>query len=103
MQISLRRSGKLKTSVQAELICQLKCFKDDFLMGTLTVRENIAFSAALRLPPRYNGNDRRQKVDQVIKELGLTHIADSKVTKFNMNITACCTGLKIHLRLELSS
>ena len=49
-------------------------------MGTLTVRENIAFSAALRLPSTYTRRDRRQKVDLVIKELGLTHVADSKVS-----------------------
>jgi len=49
-------------------------------MGTLTVRENIAFSAALRLPSMYTRRDRGQKVNQVIKELGLTHVADSKVS-----------------------
>ena len=48
-------------------------------MGTLTVKENIAFSAALRLSPRYSERDRRQKVDHVIRELGLTHVAESKV------------------------
>ena len=57
----------------------IKHFKDDFLMGTLTVKENIAFSAALRLSPRYSERDRRQKVDHVIRELGLTHVAESKV------------------------
>ncbi|XP_065906229.1 broad substrate specificity ATP-binding cassette transporter ABCG2-like [Dysidea avara] len=53
--------------------------QDDVVMGTLTVRENIAFSAALRLPSTYTRRDRRQKVDLVIKELGLTHVADSKI------------------------
>jgi len=54
--------------------------QDDVAMGTLTVRENIAFSAALRLPSKYTRRERRQKVDLVIKELGLTHVADSKVS-----------------------
>ena len=58
----------------------LLCPQDDVVMGTLTVRENIAFSAALRLPSIYTRRDRGQKVDQVIKELGLTHVADSKVS-----------------------
>ena len=48
-------------------------------MGTLTVRENIAFSAALRLSSRYSRKQRREKVNQVIRELRLTHVADSKV------------------------
>ena len=78
MQISLRCSGNTQISVHI-LVCQLKLFKDDFLMGTLTVRENIAFSAALRLSARYSGKERKQKVNHVIKELGLTHVADNKV------------------------
>lgn len=61
------------------LVCRLFHFQDDFLMGTLTIRENIAFSAALRLSSRYNKKQRREKVNQVIKELRLTHVADSKV------------------------
>ena len=48
-------------------------------MGTLTVRENIAFSAALRLPSVYTWTDRKERVRQVIEELGLTEVADSKV------------------------
>jgi len=54
--------------------------QDDVVMGTLTVRENIAFSATLRLPSVYSRRDRRQKVDLVIRELGLTHVADNKVS-----------------------
>ena len=49
-------------------------------MGMLTVRENIAFSASLRLSVRYSGKERKQKVNHIIKELGLTHVADNKVT-----------------------
>jgi len=56
-------------------------------MGTLSVKENIAFSAALRLPSRYSGYDRRRKVDHVIKELGLTHVADSRVSYYFITIT----------------
>ena len=48
-------------------------------MGTLSVRENIAFSAALRLPSVYTRTDRKERVRQVIEELGLTEVADSKV------------------------
>ncbi|XP_065906221.1 broad substrate specificity ATP-binding cassette transporter ABCG2-like isoform X2 [Dysidea avara] len=53
--------------------------KDGIVMGTLTVKENITFSAALRLPSTYTRRDRRRKVDLVIKELGLTAVADKKV------------------------
>ena len=53
-------------------------------METLTVRENIAFSAALRLPSVHSRRDRRQKVDLVIKQLGLTAVADKKVNVYQL-------------------
>ena len=58
--------------------------QDDLLMGTLTVRENIAFSAALRLPhSALSRKQRAEKVETVINELGLSDIADSKVRTIN--------------------
>ena len=54
-------------------------------MGTLTVRENLTFSAALRLPASYSWADRKEKVDTAIDELGLRKIADSRVkTKYDL-------------------
>lgn len=53
--------------------------QDDVVMGTLTVRENFAFSAALRLPSSVSASERNQRVKQVIKDLGLARCADTKV------------------------
>ncbi|XP_072039145.1 broad substrate specificity ATP-binding cassette transporter ABCG2-like [Amphiura filiformis] len=53
--------------------------QDDVVMGTLSVRENLAFSAALRLPPSVTEKEREQRVEDVIQELGLQDCADSKV------------------------
>ncbi|XP_063318227.1 broad substrate specificity ATP-binding cassette transporter ABCG2-like [Pelmatolapia mariae] len=53
--------------------------QDDVVMGTLTVRENFTFSAALRLPSSISQKEKKQKVDRLIKELGLGRVADSKV------------------------
>ena len=50
-------------------------------MGTLSVRENLYFSAALRLPNSMKWSEKRRRVDKVINELGLTSCADTKVTK----------------------
>lgn len=50
-------------------------------MGTLTVRENFTFSAALRLPSSISHREKKQKVDRLIKELGLGRVADSKVRR----------------------
>jgi ATP-binding cassette subfamily G (WHITE) protein 2 len=49
-------------------------------MGTLTVRENLMFSANLRLSGNYSYDKKRLKVENIIKELGLTACADNKVS-----------------------
>ena len=43
------------------------------------MRENLTFSAALRLPKSYSWAERKEKVNTVIDELGLRKVADSKV------------------------
>ena len=52
-------------------------------MGTLSVRENIAFSAALRLPKSVSARQRAEKVETVINELGLSHVATTQVSIYN--------------------
>lgn len=51
-------------------------------MGTLTVRENLNFSAALRLPESIPQSDKEQMVDKLIQELGLSRVANSKVRRW---------------------
>ncbi len=53
--------------------------QDDIVMGTLTVRENLRFSAALRLSGKATNEDRNRKVQEVIEELNLLKVADRKV------------------------
>ena len=53
--------------------------QDDVVTGTLTVRENLHFSAALRLPSRMTHTQRKERVDRVIEELGLKNCANQKV------------------------
>ncbi|XP_036002644.1 broad substrate specificity ATP-binding cassette transporter ABCG2 isoform X2 [Fundulus heteroclitus] len=53
--------------------------QDDVVMGTLTVRENFTFSAALRLPSSVTQKEKEQKVDRLIQELGLGRVANAKV------------------------
>lgn len=53
--------------------------QDDVVMGTLTVRENLTFSAALRLPSSISQEEKKQKVDRLIQELGLGRVANSRV------------------------
>ncbi|XP_072165159.1 broad substrate specificity ATP-binding cassette transporter ABCG2-like [Diadema setosum] len=53
--------------------------QDDVVMGTLTIRENLEFSAALRLPKEIKKAEREERVEDALRELGLSHVADSKV------------------------
>ncbi|NXP24697.1 ABCG2 protein, partial [Scytalopus superciliaris] len=62
--------------------------QDDVVMGTLTVRENLTFSAALRLPKSVKQQEKKERVNQIIKELGLSKVADSKVgTQFTRGVS----------------
>uniref|UniRef100_A0A2C9KNP1 ABC transporter domain-containing protein n=1 Tax=Biomphalaria glabrata TaxID=6526 RepID=A0A2C9KNP1_BIOGL len=53
--------------------------QDDVVMSTLSVRENLAFSAALRLPSSMTPLDRQSLINKIIRELGLDRCADTKV------------------------
>ncbi|CAG01936.1 unnamed protein product, partial [Tetraodon nigroviridis] len=53
--------------------------QEDVVMGTLTVRENLRFSAVLRLPSSVPQREKEARVNHLIKELGLTKVADTKV------------------------
>jgi ABC-type lipoprotein export system ATPase subunit len=53
--------------------------QDDVMMGTLTVREQITYSAMLRLPSIMPHEEKLRKVDLVMEELGITHIANSVI------------------------
>nr|XP_040148097.1 broad substrate specificity ATP-binding cassette transporter ABCG2-like [Ictidomys tridecemlineatus] len=52
---------------------------DDVVMHTLSVRENLWFSAALRLPTTMTKQEKKERINNIIKELDLEKVADSKV------------------------
>ena len=53
--------------------------QDDIISGMLTVRENIAFSANVRLPGEIPAAERATRVNRVIQDLGLESCADTRV------------------------
>ena len=71
--------------------------QDDVVMGTLTVRENLMFSANLRLPPSYSKYDKTRKVDSIIKQLGENNLllppnvycANPNLSKSPCKLTSC--------------
>ncbi|XP_066516632.1 broad substrate specificity ATP-binding cassette transporter ABCG2b [Hoplias malabaricus] len=76
--------------------------QDDILMGTLTVRENLLFSANLRLSPlQYSTDDKENKVMNIIQDLGLEDCANTKIgTEFLRGVSGgerkrCSIGMEL--------
>lgn len=53
--------------------------QDDALQGVLTVRENLMYSALLRLPESMSRSEKSARVEEVIDELGLRKVANTKI------------------------
>ena len=53
--------------------------QDDIISGTLTVRENLVFSANLRLPGSVTHAERAERVTKTIQDLGLESCANTRV------------------------
>ncbi|CAL8101454.1 unnamed protein product [Orchesella dallaii] len=51
--------------------------QDDIFIGTLTPREHLRFQALLRMDKEFSYKERMKKVEEVIKEMGLTGCADT--------------------------
>ncbi|KAI1331558.1 ABC transporter [Xylariaceae sp. FL0255] len=66
--------------------------QQDILVPTLTVRETLRYSAALRLPPPITDTERNRIVEEVILELGLKDCADTKIG--NSQHRGCSGGEK---------
>lgn len=54
-------------------------FQDDNIMSTSTVYECILFSANLRLPDAMGQSEKRKRVDQVMADLGISHLRDRNI------------------------
>ncbi|CAF1485118.1 unnamed protein product [Adineta steineri] len=62
--------------------------QDDIFSGVLTVRENIAFSANLRLPCSMTRTERLERVEKVIEQLGLKECANTRMgTEFQRGVS----------------
>lgn len=53
--------------------------QQDVLPVMLTVSEALLFAARLRLPEYVTDGEKRQRVEDVLEQLGLTHVRDSRI------------------------
>lgn len=58
--------------------------QDDNLIGTLTVRETISYSARLRLPDKMGRPEKRALVERTIIEMGLQDCADTVIGNWHL-------------------
>lgn len=77
--------------------------QDDIISGTLTVRENLMFSANVRLSNDVTNEERRERVEKIIDDLGLQGCSETKVgTEFVRGVSGgerkrACIGMELVL------
>ncbi|GJP46571.1 hypothetical protein CLOM_g5841 [Closterium sp. NIES-68] len=67
--------------VKGDTIRRLSAYvmQDDLMFPALTVRETLMYAAELRLPPTVSAAEKAEKVRRLIRLLGLTKVAGSKI------------------------
>jgi ATP-binding cassette subfamily G (WHITE) protein 2 len=73
--------GELRLNGQKYSLHELKqhagyVMQDDMLNGNLTVLETLQYTAELRLPRSMTAAERREHVDAVLAQMGLTRVRD---------------------------
>uniref|UniRef100_A0A3Q7H1F0 ABC transporter domain-containing protein n=1 Tax=Solanum lycopersicum TaxID=4081 RepID=A0A3Q7H1F0_SOLLC len=68
------------------IVCETQAYvtQDDTLIGTLTVRETIYYSAQLRLPDRMPLSKKRTLVESTITQMGLQDCADTFIGNWHL-------------------
>ena len=81
--------------------------QDDLLNGYLTVEETLMYTAKLRLPRDFTNRQRRDRVDDVMADLGLSHVHNVIVgTPLKKGISGgerkrLCVGMQLLNRPQL--
>ncbi len=81
--------------------------QEDIVCGTLTVRENIMFSANVRLRPDVSLKERQERVEEVIEQLGLESCANTRMgTEFLRGVSGgerkrTCIAMELILRPKI--
>uniref|UniRef100_A0A914PBH5 ABC transporter domain-containing protein n=1 Tax=Panagrolaimus davidi TaxID=227884 RepID=A0A914PBH5_9BILA len=81
--------------------------QDDMLNGLLTVEETLMYTAELRLPRDYTQEQRKQRVEETMIEMGVTHVRDVIIgTPLKKGISGgerkrVCVGMSLLSRPQL--
>ncbi|KAJ0969966.1 hypothetical protein J5N97_022843 [Dioscorea zingiberensis] len=75
--------------------------QDDNLIGTLTVRETIMYSARLRLPDKMRMEEKRALVEGTIMEMGLQDCADTVIGNWHLRGISGGEKRRVSIALEI--
>ncbi|XP_062206212.1 ABC transporter G family member 11-like [Phragmites australis] len=75
--------------------------QDDNLIGTLTVRETISYSARLRLPDKMPREEKQALVEGTIVEMGLQDCADTVVGNWHLRGISGGEKRRVSIALEI--
>ncbi|KAL5565958.1 hypothetical protein UlMin_029122 [Ulmus minor] len=75
--------------------------QDDNLIGTLTVRETISYSARLRLPDKMTWSEKRTLVESTIVEMGLQDCADTVIGNWHLRGISGGEKRRVSIALEI--
>jgi ABC-type multidrug transport system ATPase subunit len=91
----------LQSKVTAKLHFQAYVTQDDNLIGTLTVRETISYSACLRLPDKMLREEKQALVEGTIVEMGLQDCADTVVGNWHLRGISGGEKRRVSIALEI--
>lgn len=89
------KSGKLSYGTAAYVT------QEDTLIGTLTVRESITYSAKLRLPDRMPASEKKAVVENVIVGMGLQDCADTTVGNWHLRGISGGEKRRVSIAIEI--
>ncbi|KAF6155279.1 hypothetical protein GIB67_019805 [Kingdonia uniflora] len=75
--------------------------QEDTLLGTLTVRETVTYSAYLRLPPNMNKEEINRVVEGTIEEMGLEDCADRMIGNWHRRGISGGEKKRLSIALEI--
>ncbi|XP_057545350.1 ABC transporter G family member 11 [Amaranthus tricolor] len=75
--------------------------QDDNLIGTLTVRETISYSARLRLPDKMAWSEKQALIESTIIEMGLQDCADTVIGNWHLRGISGGEKRRVSIALEI--
>ncbi|KAH0492707.1 hypothetical protein TgHK011_007648 [Trichoderma gracile] len=72
-------NGAVPSASVIRSVCSYVCQDDDALLPSLTVRETLQFSAALRLPSFMSKEEKSRRAEEILMKMGLKDCADNLI------------------------